>query len=427
MNKSHYFLLLGLGISLWMPGLAILNIAGAWGLQVSIIISVLLFILMVLDRSSLNTTEQKTNVATEIVVTHFILFIGLLICTVFSSLGIEKSILSFAAEIVGVFFSFTMSLWLCKDIKNALTFFHGFWIGGIISSVYAIYQLIGLRNGLPFSYININNSSFSLLDLDSTIYHNRALGITAEPSILASLITIVVGMSIVTLLIESSARGYFYTLISLLGLMATASQSIVGIPIYIVIICFFYAKINNRLRNIDKKDRLGILSLIVCSIIASIVTPEIGNIFSRISEINPSAQYTQSSTSRFYDVIVFGQMFLTKPLFGQGLGATTALAETFRATLSLDGESAASSSFFRLLAEQGIVGFTAMFIIFIVTKVNLNKIKTITDRRYLIVAAYSFAFIVSIEISLMFFVGYRSVYHTWLLIPMLLCLKSYLV
>jgi O-Antigen ligase len=427
MKKSHYFLLYGLGISLWIPGIAILNIAGAWGLQVCIIIVALLFIMTVLDRSILHTTSKKINVINEIVLTHFALLTGLFLCTVFSSLGVEKSILSFSAEVFGVFFSFVVSLWLCKDIKNALAFFQGFWICGIASSVYAMYQLVGLRRGLPFSYIDMNNLSFSILDLDGAIFHNRALGITAEPSIFASLITIIIGMSVVNLLIESSAKGYFCILISLLGLMATASQSIVIIPIYVAIVFFVYGTINNRRRKMDNKDIVGILILILCSMIACIVAPDITNIFSRILEIDPNAKQTQSATSRFYDVIVFGQMFLSKPLFGQGLGSTTALAETFRSSLSLDGESAASSSFFRSLAEQGLVGIGAMFIIFMVTKVNLNKIKTIADKRYLLVATYSFVFIVGIEISLMFFVGYRSVYHTWLLIPMLLCLKSYSV
>jgi hypothetical protein len=425
MNYISKALLFMIGFTIWMPGIAILNVSNSWGLQISMAFCLLLFILMLVNGLSPTLSREKINVKTEINLSHIALTTGLLICTIFSSLGFQRSILTFGVELSGVFFSFTLSWWFCKHLSNILIFFSGFWWGGMISCLYAIYQLVGLKSGFPFTYVEINNMSFSLLDIDSAIYHSRALGATPEPSILASLISMLLGMSVVKLLIEGSIRNYILLSIILVSLLATASQSIVGIPFYIGLLIYFIYNMKKQFRKLKKQDYIGIFIFITSGFFVFINNPDIGNVFSRLAEIDGGSARSQSSTSRFYDIIVFTQMFSNMPMIGNGLGATTELSESIRSSLNFDGQSGSSSGLFRLLAEQGLLSLLVMFTISKIINVRLTTAKESIDQRNFIVIGYSLACITSIIISLIFFVGYRSIYHTWLLIPMLLSFKCY--
>jgi hypothetical protein len=423
MNKVYHLLLFSLGTSLWIPGIAILNINNSWGLQICICISLLLFILMLLSGLNRNSSKEKINIKKEMIFTHFTLFTGFLICTIFSFVGIQRSILTFAVEIFGLFFSFNLSWWICKNAENAFVFFKGFWIGGIVSSLYAIYQFLGLKVGLPFAYVEMNNMSFSLLDIDSASFHGRALGITPEPSILASLITMTIGISVANLLALGEFKSYTYFLITFLSLLATASQIIVIVPLYILTLLFAITRFSPQHRSLNKMDHLGVFLVIIMGLVAFVINPEIGNVFSRVSEIDMSSAKTQSATSRFYDVIVASQMFLDSPLVGNGLGSVTDLSQLVRTNLNLEGDSGSASTLFRVIAEQGIVGLTVIFINFKV--IFSNNQKYIFTEKYNSIVMYSLICAFSITISMIFFVGYRSVYHTWLIMPMLLCFKSY--
>jgi hypothetical protein len=425
MKYISEILLFMIGVTIWMPGIAILNISNSWGLQISMIFCILLFMAMIINGLSPTLSKEKINVKKEINLSHIVLITGLLICTIFSSLGIQRSILTLGVELTGVFFSFTLSWWFCKRPNNILIFFNGFWWGGIVSSFYAIYQLIGLRAGFPFTYIEINNRSFSLLDIDSAIYHSRAFGATPEPSILASLISMLLGISVVKILIEESIKNYIFLSIILVSLLATASQSAIGIPFYIGLLIYFFHKTNNRFRKLKKQDYIGIFILLVSGLFVFVNNPDIGNVFTRISEIDGGSAQSQSSTSRFYDIIVFTQMFSNMPIIGNGLGATTELSESIRSSLNFDGQSGSSSGLFRLLAEQGLLSLVIMFLISKIINIKFFITKDFTDKQNSMITGYSLACASSIIISLIFFIGYRSIYHIWLLMPMMLSFKCY--
>jgi hypothetical protein len=425
MNNIVSKVLFLMGISLWVPGISLFNISGSWGFQIPIALCLVLLYLAFFKKT-INTNisvPHLQGVGTKNFkwLTIFILFLtSTVLCTLFSSVGIDNSLLTAVVEMIGLLFSVTLSWWLCRFSSYAIAFFKGFRTAGFIFALYAVYQLVALPTGLPFSYFPMNNASFSLLDSDSAIYHVRALGLTPEPSILASLLIIVIGMAIVDLFLWPGYKQYLHIIVLVLGFLATSSQSIITLPIYILVTLKFVRSCTSYSRNFQRTDFIGISFLMLSGMVIFFVNPSIGLSLGRLVSNDSGA--IQSSTARFNDFLVGLNIFLQNPIFGSGLGGYTDLASQVKNSLNLEGEAGASSSFLRLLCEQGFVGLISNCIIFIMLcPIRLPRMDTKKDSALF---NYHICTLISILISMCFFVGYRNLYHLWLLIPLGLSLKA---
>jgi hypothetical protein len=411
-----YSLILILSFSLWFPGISVYNIGSSGGIQICIISSILLALRLAIKSSSGNLKIRHAG--NNLWSIHGIFFLSLFICTIFSSVGVERSIQSLIAELTGLFFSLSLSLLVCSDKANITTFYKGFWWGGLLSSLYAIYQVIGLKSNLPFAYMPMNNPSFSILDADTAQYHARSLGFTPEPSILASLLLALAGLGFVNVLISGSLKNYLQLALIILGFLSTSSQSISILPIYLISIFFIVKSLTIKNRRVTVRDYAGVSVVIIAAIVLYLNNPSIINTLSRLSlESSDFSESNASAASRFSDIATAISLFTNNPIVGNGLGAYTDLAEIQKAKLNFDGQASAASGLFRLLSEQGLLG---LLNIFILTKIMWLKVFKIGEVKEI---SYDLSVILSLLISISFFVGYRNLYHLWLLVPLTLHAK----
>jgi len=418
-----------LGISLWIPGISLFNVGSSGGLQICVLLSLISLILVLLKTSKNNQKNKnvnikralyKKNIENKLLIVHLIFLIATVACTMFSSIGVERSFQTAIAELVGLLFSVGLSFSLFKSNSSAIYFFKGFQLAGLLFSVYAVYQLIALPAGLPFAYLPMNNVSFALLNADDARFLGRALGLTPEPSILASLLLVVIGMAIVDLFLWPSYKQYLHVIVLVLGFLATSSQSIITLPIYVLVTLKMTRLCTSHSRILQRADFIGISFLVLSGIFVFFMNPSIGLSLGRL--ISDNSGPTQSGTARFNDFLVGLDIFFQHPIFGSGLGGYTHLASQVKNSLNLEGEAGASSSFLRLLCEQGLVGIVSSCIIFIM--LFPSRLPRVDDKKQSALLGYHICTLISILISMFLFVGYRNLYHLWLLIPLGFSLKA---
>lgn len=412
-----------LGISLWMPGIAVFSIDGLWGMQLAAILLILLFVNLSIASISNRISLNSINTYKEWITSHGLFFVSIAFSTIFSKVGVDKSAKTFAVEIIGMIFSMSTTWWLCKDRENFLSFINGFKLAGLISSVYSMYQLIGLRIGLPFSYIAMNNASFSIVDSDYTREILRSCGLTPEPSILASLLWIMIGITTADLLTIGNVKSYSIFSCVLLGLVSTSSQSIGLIPVYLLATIIINKKISVAPRKFNLRDIVGLFVIVIPLMYLLLSNESILFWLTRIA--SPDSENT-SAVMRSNEILVGLTMFADSPISGLGLGAITDMMDGFASKANVSGyTSGITNGFIRVIAEQGLLGLISTFVSFLCIippkskRIKLSYVSSST-------LSYQISFIISGVISLGLFVGYRNLYHLWLILPIGLAMKSYL-
>jgi hypothetical protein len=464
---SVKFQLYCLGVSLWVPGFAIFSIEDLWGLQIAACVFITLLITLVIGYSSKAIVLTSINTYQEWILAHTVFFISIILCTMFSTVSIERSSKTFVVELIGLMFSITTTWWLCQNTKNFMSFMAGFKLGGLISSIYAIYQLIGLRINLPFAYIEMNNSSFSLVGLEYSEDILRSFGFTPEPSILASLLWVMVGIALCDLMNVGGIKLYLIFSCVLMGLLSTSSQSIPLLPLYITVIGFINYKYNRKMRSFMASDLMG-GSIMISAMLVLLLTNE--SILFWLSRAGSFDSNNTSGEMRLNDIIVGMQMFNEYPIFGLGLGCSSDLMAKFSSKMNISTQSGGiTSGFIRVVAEQGMIGLTSLVISsycmfpFKLERLNLSywltlpknkKGKLRSKRRKfsyqltpleppdssieelpqraivplpsLSIIGYQASFIISGILSFVLFVGYRNLYHLWIVLPMGIAMKSHI-
>jgi hypothetical protein len=414
-----YLVLWLVGVGLWVPGIALINIGGAWGLQVVSALSVLLFgmIVCVITRRALRCKTIIVNRDWLFVYTVFA--VASLLSTLLSPIGVERSLQSFSAEMVGVVFSMSLA-WAFISISRSFEYFvRGFRFAGAIFSLYAIYQVVAFRLQLPFGYLPMNNLSFAIVDEGSAIFLGRALGLTPEPSILASLLLMLFGIALIDLLVQGGIRTYMMSAIVLAGFLATGSQSVIILPMYVVMILASWRVLGSSYRRINICDVVGLGTMAMAASVFIATNPTVAISISRLFD---TANATQSSLLwRLNDLSTSFEIFRQNPVVGSGLGALSVQAALTRQFLGLDGESGASNGIFRMIAEQGLAGIAATLI----TCFWLfpRRIHRASSSPQLTQMLQHVALLFGALFSLSLFVGYRNVFNLWLLIPLLLSFK----
>jgi hypothetical protein len=463
---SVKFQLYCLGVSLWVPGFAIFSIEDLWGLQIAACVFITLSITLVIGYSSKAIVLTSINTYQEWILAHTVFFVSIILCTLFSTVGIERSSKTFVVELIGLMFSITTTWWLCQSTKNFMSFMAGFKFGGLVSSIYAIYQLVGLRINLPFAYLEMNNSSFSLVGLEYSEDILRSFGFTPEPSILASLLWIMVGVALTDLLNVGGIKRYLIFSSVLMGLLSTSSQSIPLLPLYIILIVFIDRKSNPVTRSFLASDLIG-GGIMIFAMLGLLLTNE--SILFWLSRAGSFNSNNTSGEMRLNDIVIGIQMFNEYPIFGLGLGCSSDLMAKFSSKMNIITESGGiTSGFIRVVAEQGMIGLTNLSISsycmfpFKLEGINLSywltlpkannakkrhkkrkfsyqlitappldvAIKELPKRveasfSYFCIIGYQSSFIISGILSFVLFVGYRNLYHLWIILPMGIAMKSH--
>lgn len=423
MKTIEHVLVSLVGASLWIPAIAVINI-GTWGLQVATILCIFLAVSIVIRPRASSFTFSNKIALSELYIIHGMFVVGLLISTLFSAIGIDRSILTLVSECIGVLISFTLSWWFLSEKSYHTSFLKGFLNVGFVFSFYSIYQSIALKQYLPFSYIGTNNASFALVGIEYAEFHGRSLGATPEPSVFASLILIMIGTTIVDVVVIGGLKSYFKLITVFIGFLSTGSQSVSIIPIYILCIyIFFRIFVRSSHRRFSLTDFLGLFFIIIVTITILSTNQSIVNNLARVISSDFSTD-NRSATSRSADMMICLILFSQYPLFGAGLGGITELANKILLESDLDSNGASTGAgFTRMIAEQGLVGIT--FLLLSCKILMPTTVRQINKPDDIVFLGYNLCIIFSCCISLLLFVGYRNVYHLWLMIPVSLMVKAH--
>ena len=249
-----------------------------------------------------------------------------------------------------------------SDYQNYLI--HGFIFGGLVSSLYALYQFIAPRFGIEVNLWLLRNTQSFPLYLPSTYSTWRPFGFTAEPSHLASL-----QIPLVLILALRSAKGNILTRIQLLIVTSSLiSLGSLALLFILPIASFAAAIISHEIRNVFK--RIVIPILIIGTILGTLFgifdqanSPEslINRTLMRFEQVDAD----NSFVARWTSIQVAWDIFRSHPLFGGGIFATVDEYQK-RTELSVEiyGESlGVASQFFSTLADQGIIGLLPLFLV----------------------------------------------------------------
>lgn len=417
MSKLAARFLFFLGLSLWIPGIALINVAGAWGLQIAMLLALTLFMLLIFTILIQEDLARRLAVKREWLIFYGVSLLADLLCTIFSRVGFAKSVQTFGVEVFGVIFGAGVAWWFCRAPKYSSNFLAGFRRGGIVASLYAIYQVLGWHLGLPFTSIPMNNASFSIIDPVTAQYEGRALGACPEPSVLASLLLPLLAIMTVDVFVYGDLRRYAWWIVVCLAFLSSSSQSVALVPICLIGVIIFLRPLLSAQRKFRSSDMIG-LGLLGIGAVALLATSD--SVFLWLSRIGNSDQNI-SAAMRYAEILIGLEKFRQSPIFGFGLGSSATDTDVFLSQLNLSRASQGiMSGFFRILSEQGLVGMlvivTALYCLY------FARGKRVFETGQAVWLAYLFSFALGAALGGLF-VGYRNLYQLWLIVPIGLCLK----
>ena len=387
-------LLLFSGLLLWAPGLAILNVAGRFGLQPMVPVAAALLIVTWRRFRPQPTLLLCIGLATSA--------IALGAANTLTAPGNRLS--SGAAEILALGVGVALASGINRDPRRFARFMDGYVIGGLFSSAVAIWQLFAYRIGAPLAYIPRNNLSFSLLDSASALVHKRAFAVTPEPSVLASLLLPLLAVLTVELISRPRRRTAIALVLGAGGLFAASSQSIALAPAILAVAMVLGRRV--RQRGVRRGDiwlaivGLGLASGVVLAFPAALSS------ISRFGDRSPTSSFGQ----RADDVSAALRAVEQRPLTGWGAGSVGEVLTTKRRELRLDATAGATSGALRVAVELGAVGVIAMVAFTARLLPDLRRLGGQTER------AEAVAMAVALTASFTLFVGYRNLYHPWLIL-----------
>ncbi|NJN67446.1 MAG: O-antigen ligase family protein [Chloroflexaceae bacterium] len=411
-----------LGISLWMPAVALVNVKDMWGLQVAMVLVATLFLSMVLVMfASGFRIPLNAHISSELLLVHGVFLLSSILSTLFTTIAFQRSLDSLFNQSIIFVFSLSLSWWLTRNVAYIQSFLGGFKTGGFLSAAYAIYQVAGIRRGLPLAYLPINNASFSLRTYEQTSLLGRAHALTPEASSLASLLLPLLVIMLVEVLIAGGITRYLLFSLVACGYLATSSQSLVLVPFCVLAVLLFVWLLHPPGRKLARSDLIGVVILIAGAGVLVLTNERISLWLSRVVMIEKNA----SVVTRSNDMLVGLEMFKHHPLVGVGLGASSVLAGAFQQKLGIEQATGGiSNTLFRILAEQGAGGMLTMLVAAYAI-LPLRMVSRVSSDHAVLLASCA-SFVVCCTAAIITFVVYRNLYDAWLFIPMGLSLKALL-
>ena len=323
-------------------------------------------------------------------------------------------------------------------------FLFGFLSGSLASSIIGMAQSY-YAESFPAILINHNFALFNQID--------RAYGLTPESSILAGLLLLSLSVLIVLWLRSDSRMWlidngltrsilksqviFLYLIVNLVGLMLTRSSSVILLTPIILL------GVGHSCRN--ERGGWYVNRLLSIFIITGVLFVFLNTTWAeRLKSGETSGNAVKSSTwterlksgDAYGSLVMRGSSMLVAiettiqyPLFGVGLGqtkkyVTKPITELMGAVMpGLPTKDGVDSFFLHLAVEHGVV----VYLVFMVLVASIyrmmfgrNKVMMRTNPFLLlkVVLAYSLVIVATIT------VGYRGLYHLWMIFPLVLLIKK---
>lgn len=335
---------------MWFPAFAVHNLQST-GIQVVNVLIVLLLTLYFF---------RKIKLSGRVALLLWLWVLAITLSTVFS-VDPSASIKPALAWVFSVFIMFGVSGILGGDLlRRRLVYIKGYLWGGVVSVLYAAYQLFALKNGWPYAFLFNNNKSFALRSDEYQLYipdDPRPFGFTPESSVLSSLL-IPALLYVVLMLVYSwqdmrSSERFGYSLLLLLyaiGLYVSTSLAIVVIPLVAVLVGFFMPS-PRRYFAVALPLLLGVALLAV-----ALVTWTEGMVAERLASISSDG----SLMVRLASITTAAQLFLENPIFGYGAGGYGERFSEIFPLFLLQAKSSVDSVPFLVASQLGILGIIAL-------------------------------------------------------------------
>ena len=401
-NNITVFLAKSGGFFIWFPMLSVLNIGTRAGIQISFII----FTLILLNELLI----QKSNITKSTYLLIILLYFWILGIIITSYLS-EDIILTLPGTFK-YFTGFTVLLaasFISKNKKARTEFIRFFVIGGIVSSIYATYQIIAFKFRLPLATLFQNNVSFlTWAHGQGKFERPRGFAFTPEPSVFASMLIPVILLLILYILDKDkfdkkeNQKNKLILIILLVGSIASTSLSSYTIlPASIVILML--------LEKTFKKKRKMLITLSISFILVFILLintiPILNEVYkSALSDRISNTGYDYSYIARSESINSAIRLFFENPFTGQGIGQINEGLDRYWESdiVKADQREAVDSWSLMIATEQGLLGLIPYVILVIMALRNSYKKHS-----------EIFVIIVPLLITTNIQTGYVFLYHVW--------------
>lgn len=294
------------------------------------------------------------------------------------------------------------------------------FLGGVISSIYSVYQIVGFK--LDWKYTTLFNNNPTFVSYANSPYlstFNRAFAFTPEPSVFSSLlIPAVIYIIMCIMLYRKNNIKYGITLfILLIGLVNSASASMfISLPIIVAILLIKTGIISNIRSRLFKILMLLVLLPLVIFLILIQYLDEgvVVQVLDRINNIGSDHSLLVRLASMKTALLVFSM----HPILGFGVipSAEIFINNIYRyLPIGVSEEkTGVDSIYLNILAGQGLLGFAAFFSLIVLGFIRSKKNDLI------------FMIFISINIIACIQTGYILLYHIWVFIGLSISCNKYI-
>lgn len=345
------------GFLLWFPALSLVTVGNKVGIQPVLVVFMLFVAYWVMNR-------QKVSIM--VILLTLLWTLALVLSTVFST-DMGQSVRGFLAYLSGLLVFFSAAL-IMRWEGASQQFIWGYTAGGVLSSIYAIYQYLVPRLGLPIDLYLLRNTTTFPLYLPSIYTPWRPFGFTAEPSHLAELLIPLSMLLMGQFWLFNKLRYALLLIVVTIALIALGSLSvIISLPVAFVAVVFFVPQLAHYRARIMKLLVVISISLLAAFALLSLYQTTVVNgqavqpILGRYRNLSTDTSFIARSVS----IQIAIDLFKEHPLTGVGLFAG---AEEFikrnPLPVALYGEMmGVPNRLLATLAEQGIVGLLVLLVV----------------------------------------------------------------
>lgn len=385
------------GLSVWFPAFAPVVVGDTTGVQLALPLFLALLVLGFLCGNG--------RVSSHALIVLLVWSMGIVVSSAFSPDFAQslRGIIIFASG----FMVLLASSYIASSPGALSAFIDAFIWGGVISSLYAVYQLFAFRFSFPQSTLFNNNPAFPTYADDAYLSTlSRTFAFTPEPSVFASLLIPALFFILYRIVVQQ--KGSTTTTVQLamvvLGLVVSSSLgAFTSLPIALFLVMVLVKEVRER------RSRLFVYAVVATFIGSMFLTvPYFQEIFSEtfaralnLSE-DESAQIRATSMKTALDI------FVEHPVTGYGVSTS---AEEFaeRTTTitpygTLQAKTGVDSWPLNIAAEQGIAGLIGFGMAAYLAVANSR------GRPEIGVVVIALLVVISLQ------TGYVMLYHVWALL-----------
>ena len=304
--------------------------------------------------------NKKFNLSKNPIFWPTMIFIGINFLAIINAPNPERSFMVLFFTIFTIFISFLVPN-LIKNKKSVKKIIIFFLIGYMIVISFGLFQFFGDIIGLPTSITGLREHYTK-----DVLGFPRIQSTSLEPLYFANYLLIPISVLLAVLLSKASKMKSLHLIIlfiiGLVNLILTVSRGgyIAIIVSLAVVLIFMYKKL------FKPKNILIILIILILVISLSVRFLNLDDSMEKFREHTFSVFYGASYYERLYTYEQSMTMFYQHPIIGQGPGSFGTFVSAHPYIIPPDGWAIVNNETLEILAETGILGLLAMFIIIII-------------------------------------------------------------